>query len=37
MKYEAEPRHFPERSFELLDTVAEQIQPQDPALREWLN
>ncbi len=36
MRHEAEPWQFPERSFELLDTVAEQIQPQDPALGEWL-
>lgn len=36
MLIEAEPWRFPERSFELLDRVAERIRPDDPALEEWL-
>ncbi len=36
MKREAEPRRVPPRSFELLDAVAEGVEPDDPALADWL-
>jgi SAM-dependent methyltransferase len=33
----AEPRRFPERSFELLDGLAARIRPDDPALDDWFS
>ena len=37
MLREAEPWHFPERSFALLEEIAARIQPVDPSLKEWFS
>ena len=31
----AEPRHFPQESFALLDRVAGTVRPDEPALASW--
>jgi SAM-dependent methyltransferase len=35
VRREAEPRRFPARHFALLDRVAADIRPEEPALEEW--
>jgi SAM-dependent methyltransferase len=35
MKREAEPRHAPEQYLALLDRLADRIEPDEPALRDW--
>jgi len=34
---EAEPRHLQERHLALIDEIAAHIEPEDPALEEWLS